>query len=222
MAALRHPCAGRSDGGLQPAVLEWVPTTAARPRCRPRSGPSPAADKTPTDARCDGARRRPAPSRARGAAIEPLTRGLSAQPIRRQAVEIVAPAPLALDTELIKIAPGVDPGVVKIVEGDANRVVADRLDPDDPDMGAPGYQRLLPRTVPLHFSRRALDPQILGRKTKLAAVVKGDIEELFRLLQAELYRPVRCLARAQGHSFKLPQGDGRRLVVVSSSRNERA
>src|SRR5712692_4827761 len=182
MAALRYAGAGRSDRWPQPAVLEFAPASAARPRSRPCRGPSSATGDAPADARCDGARRRPAPSRTRRAALEPLARGLSAQSVRREPVEIVAPAFLVLDTKLVEIAPGVDPGVVEIVEGDANRVVADRLEPDHPDMGPPGHQRFLPRPVPLHLGRRALDPQILGRKAKSAAVVEGDLEELFRPL----------------------------------------
>src|ERR1700730_6490860 len=175
MAPLRRACAGCSNQWPQPFVLKFASALAARPRCRACRGPPPAADKTPADARRDGSRRRPASPRPRGAAVERLARGLAAQRVRGQAIEIIAPAPLALDTELVKIAPGIDPGVVEIVEGYANSVVADRLDPDDPDMGAPRHQRLLPRTVSLHFGRWALDPQILCWKTKLTAVVKGDL-----------------------------------------------
>jgi hypothetical protein len=86
-----------------------------------------------------------------------------------------------LDAEHIEIGLGIDPGIVQIIEGDAHSIVADRLQPDDPDVSAPGDQGLLPGSVPLNLGRRAFDPQILGRKTTAGAVVEGDLEQLFRL-----------------------------------------
>jgi hypothetical protein len=54
----------------------------------------------------------------------------------------LAPTLFALDTELIEVGPGVDAGVVQIVEGDAHGIIADRLEPepepDDPDMRTAG------------------------------------------------------------------------------------
>jgi len=50
-----------------------------------------------------------------------LARRLAAEPVLRQAVEIGAPALLVVDAELIEIGPGIDPGIVQIVEGDAHR-----------------------------------------------------------------------------------------------------
>ena len=79
-----------------------------------------------------------------------------------------------LDAELIEISPRVDPGVVQIVEGDAHRVIADRLQSDDSDMCTAGDQGLLPGSVPLHLGRRALDPQILGRQAEPAESVENE------------------------------------------------
>jgi hypothetical protein len=49
-------------------------------------------------------------------------------------------------------------------------------------MGAARDQCLLPGSVPLHLGGWAFDAQILGRQTKTAAVVVGDLEQFFRLL----------------------------------------
>ena len=105
--------------------------------------------------------------------------------------EIVAPALVVLAAELVEIVPGIDAGVVQIVEDDAHGVIADRLDGDDADMGAPGDQRLLAGAVALHLGRRAFDAQIFRRQAKPRAVVERDLEQLLRLLQAQLDRPAR-------------------------------
>src|SRR5689334_21080936 len=91
--------------------------------------------------------------------------------------------------EAVEIAPGVDAGVVHVVELDPDRVIADRLDRHDADMAAAGDQLLLARPVALHFSRRTLDPQQLGRKAELGAVVEIDLQRLLGLLQPDLDRP---------------------------------
>src|SRR5262249_48921037 len=161
-------------------VREFDRAGAARPRCRACRSRSLAAAQAPADARCDGPRRGLAPPRPRRAALVsrlPLLLGarLAAQPVRRQAVEIIAPALLLLHAELVEIAPGINPGIVEIVEDDANGVIADRFEADDPDMSAAVDQCLLPSTVPLHLGRRTLDSQILGRKLKPAAVVERHL-----------------------------------------------
>jgi len=53
-------------------------------------------------------------------------------------VALLAPTLFPLDTELIEVGPGVDAGVVQIVEGDAHGIIADRLEPDDPHMRTAG------------------------------------------------------------------------------------
>src|SRR5258708_37788620 len=123
-------------------------------------------------------------ARIEGAAGSPS--GLAAETVCGEGVEIAAPALLVFEAELVEIGPGIDPGVVEIVEGDAHRVVADRLQRDDPDMGAAGDQCLLPGSMTLDFGRRAFDAQILGRETELATVVVGDLEQLLRLFEAQL------------------------------------
>jgi hypothetical protein len=76
-------------------------------------------------------------------------------PFRRQAVEISGPPLLVLDAKPTEIGPGIDLSIMQVVEGDAHRTVADRLQPDDPDISAPGDQRLLPRSMPRNLGQRA-------------------------------------------------------------------
>lgn len=52
---------------------------------------------------------------------------LPRQPLTRQLVEIAGPAGVFFAAEQMQIAPGVEPGVVAVVEGDARRVIADRF-----------------------------------------------------------------------------------------------
>src|SRR5262249_56065884 len=80
--------------------------------------------------------------------------------------------------------------MVQVVEDDAYRVVADRLQLDDPDLGAAGDELLLVRAVTLHLGRWALHPQQLGRQPERRAVVEIDLQDLLRLAQTDLGRPV--------------------------------
>src|SRR3954447_9140216 len=87
----------------------------------------------------------------------------AAQTVRGESGEILAPTVLMLGAELVKIIPGIDPGVVQIVEFNPDGVIADRFQLHDPDMGTAVDQCLLSRTVPPHLRGWALDAQILGR-----------------------------------------------------------
>jgi hypothetical protein len=115
----------------------------------------------------------------------------------------LAPSLVVLDPELMEIIPGINPGVVEIVEGDTDSVITDRFEPDDPDMGAAMHQCLLSWTMPLHLGRGALDPKILGPETKPASVVERDFEYLFSPLQAEFDRPASGSVRAQPRLSRL-------------------
>ena len=77
-----------------------------------------------------------------------LPRGLAAKPIRREAIEIGPPPLLVLDAELIEIGPGINPGIVKIIEGDAHCVVADRLQLIIPTWARPATSVFCPGPCP--------------------------------------------------------------------------
>src|SRR5215469_15197743 len=122
--------------------------------------------------------------------------GLPGKSLRGQTVEILAPAFLMFYAELVEVIPRIDPGIVEIVEGDTDSVIADRFNTDDADMGPTVHERLLSRTMALHFGGWALDTQILRGQGKMAAVVECNIEQFFRSFEAQLQRPARRAARA--------------------------
>jgi hypothetical protein len=111
-----------------------------------------------------------------------------------------------LDPELMEITPGVNAGIMQIVEGDADGVITDWFEADDPDMGAAMHQCLLSRTMPLHLGRRALDAKILGRKAEAASIVERDFQYLFSPLEAEFDRPASGNIRAQPRLSRLTLG----------------
>src|SRR5258705_4011583 len=150
-------------------------------------------------------------ARTEGAAASP--RGLAAETVCREGVEIAAPALLVFEAELVEIGPGIDPGIVEIVEGDAHRIVADRLQRDDPDMGAAGDQCLLAGSVTLDFGRWALDAQIFGREAEPATVVVGDLEQLLGFFETQLDRPARRPAGA--HTGSSGRRRLRRYLIVA-------
>src|SRR2546428_719333 len=85
---------------------------------------------------------------------------LAAEALGGEGGKVLGPAPVVLDTELVEVVPGENPGVVQIVELDPHRVIADRFEVEDADMGAFGDDYLGARRMPLHLGRRAFDPQI--------------------------------------------------------------
>src|SRR5215204_1700421 len=63
----------------------------------------------------------------------------------RELVEIALPALVLLVTERVQIVPCENAGVVEIVEGDAHRVVADRIDFGDRHVALAGHRHPLLR-----------------------------------------------------------------------------
>src|SRR3546814_17984424 len=80
-----------------------------------------------------------------------------------EGVEIGLPQRVPLAPEAVEVLPGVDAGIMQVIELQAHGVVADRLDLHDADMAAPGDDLLLARPVALHLGRGALPAQELGR-----------------------------------------------------------
>jgi hypothetical protein len=76
----------------------------------------------------------------------------------------------------VQVFPGVDAGVVQIVEGEADGVIADRFDADDADVAAAGDGLFLIGAVALDFGARAFDAEVFGGEHEVAAVVEGDLE----------------------------------------------
>ena len=99
------------------------------------------------------------PDRPRGGQLS------AGQSARLQCREIGGPALLLFAAQLVQILPGVDAGIVAVVEQQPHGIIADRLDPDNRDMP-------LPRHGPLLVAARAPAPQRWGFRregTRLAA-----------------------------------------------------
>ena len=69
-------------------------------------------------------------------------------PGRPQPFQVVVPQAFPVRAEPVQLLPGVQAGVVSVVEAQAHRVVAHRLDGADPDPLLPDLQDVLPGPWP--------------------------------------------------------------------------
>ena len=88
--------------------------------------------------------------------------------------QVLPPLLLAVAAELVQVRPRVQPGVVAIVEYEAHRVVADRLDAADADLCLPSTSVPSPAPWPLHFGRRRVHAQVFERQLEVRAVVEAS------------------------------------------------
>src|SRR5262245_12270606 len=89
----------------------------------------------------------------------------------------------------MEIGRAIEPGRMTVVENDADRVVADRLEAGDRDVLLAGDGDLLAGSVALHLGTRARDPEKFGREAVAGAVVEGDLEGAAARLEADLLGP---------------------------------
>src|SRR5579864_5715797 len=82
----------------------------------------------------------------------------------------------ALTCELTQIGPGVEAGVVSVVEHDLDRVIADRFEADNGDVFLAGDDPPLARRMALDLGARAHDAQLLSGEPDRLAVVEGDLQ----------------------------------------------
>src|SRR3954468_4496297 len=94
-------------------------------------------------------RRSPLATAGITASLAPLRLPAHAAGVERG--EIVAPAPVVFEAELIEVVPGVNASVMQIVEPDADGVIPDRLERHDADMPAASDNRLLAWPMALHL-----------------------------------------------------------------------
>src|SRR5690606_31960139 len=76
----------------------------------------------------------------------------------REPLEVAAPLRLPVAAELVEYRPRVQAGIVAVVEHEPHRIVADRLDPLDPNRLLARDQQPFSRGVTFDFSRRGVDP----------------------------------------------------------------
>src|SRR5690242_20028073 len=87
-----------------------------------------------------------------------------------------------------------------VVEQDAHRVIADRLQPGNLYRALAGDDLLLPRPVALHFGAGRFDAQVFRRQTKPLAGIEADSEQGLRLVEPELDRPCGAHLRSRSSS----------------------
>jgi hypothetical protein len=92
-----------------------------------------------------------------------VIRGSRLRPACLQRGHELRPTHFVLGAQLMKIPPRENTRIVQVVKNDPDRIVADCLDIGNADMTPAGNQNLLPRSVSLHFSRRAFNTQIFRR-----------------------------------------------------------
>ena len=78
--------------------------------------------------------------------------------------------------------PGIDPGIVEIVELQADCIISNRLNADNPDMAAPCNQDFAAWAMALDLCRRILHAQQLGLQGGLHTVIPGYLQHLGRLI----------------------------------------
>src|SRR5579871_3269165 len=101
------------------------------------------------------------------------------------ALQVAGPVRRLLAPELVQVLPGVQAGVVAVVEDQLDRVLADRVHRADVHVLLAQHERLLPRTVALHLGRGGVHPQVLERQLEAAAVVEAHLEQPRRAAQAD-------------------------------------
>src|SRR5689334_6837395 len=88
----------------------------------------------------------------------------AAQPLLRQGRKILSPTLVALLVQRLQVGPGIEAGVVAVVEYDAHGVVADWVQLLDLDAALPRDRHPLSGRMALHLCRRAHHAQHLGRQ----------------------------------------------------------
>jgi multisubunit Na+/H+ antiporter MnhE subunit len=90
---------------------------------------------------------------------------------RFQAIEVVLPLLVPMGTQIIQVAPDVDPGIVAVVEHELDPIVSHGLDRGYTDIFLAELQNLLPGTVTLNLSGGRIDSQILTRQLEVSPVI---------------------------------------------------
>ena len=102
-----------------------------------------------------------------------------------QALPIAALVGFHIPAQAVEKVPGIDPGIVAIVETQRNGVAADRLDGFDIDVLLAGQQLRLGQTVSANLGRRRMGAQILAVEFEGLAVGKLAHQHPAGALQSE-------------------------------------
>src|SRR5690606_31246834 len=105
-----------------------------------------------------------------------------------EALQIVLPHHILMLAELAQVFPGVDAGVVAIVEEQLDAVMADGFELGQFDEALTHLQHFLARAVTTHFGRRRMDTQKLGRQRETLAVLVIEFEHVAAFAQTKRRR----------------------------------
>src|SRR5579871_791490 len=108
-----------------------------------------------------------------------------------EAFQIGLPFLPVLAPEFEEIGPAIEAGIVPIVEDNAHRIMADRIERCDLHVALAGNERALQGTVALHFRTRRFDAQILRLERIFLAIIEADFQHVLGRIKSQLRRP-RC------------------------------
>src|SRR5690349_12759988 len=80
--------------------------------------------------------------------------------------------------QFVEQVPGIESGVVAVVEDDAHGVAADGFGADNSDILLAGHGRRFDAAMALVFGGRAFDAQQFERNIEGRAVIEGDVERV--------------------------------------------
>src|SRR5450631_3591665 len=98
------------------------------------------------------------------------TRSLAVQALGLEIVEVILKMPLGVHTKIAQKPPGVDAGVVHIVESNPHRIIADRIDGENRHITLSANRLALRLGMTLHFGRGARDTEQFGGESEDLAV----------------------------------------------------
>src|SRR5436190_13024796 len=107
-----------------------------------------------------------------------LARGLELGQVPAPVVGLVA-------TEFVQRAPGIDAGLVPVVELEQHGVVADRDDLVDVHVALAVLQDALARTMAHHLGRRRVHAQVLARQAEQLARLVADLQHMRGAMQRD-------------------------------------
>jgi hypothetical protein len=105
-----------------------------------------------------------------------------------ETIEVILPLLLILGAEFVQVFPGIDTGIVLIIEHELQGVIALRLDRIDGDLFLVNLKHFLTRAVTGHLCGRRIHTKVLTGQVEYGAVVIFELEYTAFLMQVDIYR----------------------------------
>src|SRR5262245_10877823 len=117
------------------------------------------------------------------------SRRIPGQIFSRELVEVILPIGAMIASEVEQIIPVEDPGRMKIVEHEPDRVQSDLQHLDNLDITLSGHCLPILGRMSLHFGAWAFHAQIFGRQIELLTSIECNRQGFAILVQAQFRRP---------------------------------